>query len=227
MSRYVEICRDVKLCRDMSRYVEICQDMSRYVKTCRDDRHLIPSDTIWSPHHWSHFLGNKRSSPPATPGVFASETENVSLSAQRPGSDMTWRCQMDQMVKKTTKCHIFSGNLSFHTSSSCWFINSSTDLLSISLPYFERDEDNWTQDSARCTKTSRVRNLSVRHILIVNLGHGENCEGCGLPAVCQGFELCCLSESHENCTTFPHVSACASKSYVPVTHHAPRLWNSK
>jgi hypothetical protein len=25
--------------------------------------------------------------------------------------------------------------------------------------------------------------LSVRHILIMNLGHGENCEGCGLPAV--------------------------------------------
>ena len=114
-------------CRDMSRYVKICRDMSRYVKMT----YLIPSDTIWSPH-WSQIFGNKRSSPPATRGVFASETENVSLSAQRPeGSDMALSDGPDG--EKTTKCHIFSGNLSFHTSSSCWFINSSTDLLSHTL----------------------------------------------------------------------------------------------
>jgi hypothetical protein len=93
-SKQIAICNIVEICQDMSRYVEmssyveICRDMSRYVEICQDDRHLIPSDTIWSPH-WSQIFGNKCPSPPATRGVFASETENVSLSAQRPeGSDM-------------------------------------------------------------------------------------------------------------------------------------------
>ena len=189
MSRYVKICRDMSRCQAMSRYVEICRDMSRYVKMTDTWYHLIPSD----PRTDLKSLGT--SVPRLQQRAASSQARLKTFLYLHNGlKAATWRCQMDQMVKKTTKCHIFSGNLSFHTSSSCWFINSSTDLLSISLPYFERDEHNWTQHSARCTKTSRVRNLSVRHILIMNLGHGENCEGCGLPAVCQRLELCCLSE---------------------------------